>query len=135
MASMAIILTLLAIVNLAVAYLYYCQKALERSLAHDKTVWPAIIPVGERSYGLPAVRKPKKVALDPKPAAKKPVAKAPAKKPTAKKAPAKAPAKTTTAKAPAKAATAKAPAKTAAAKKPAAKKPAARKPRATKANS
>ena len=74
MASMAIILTLLAIVNLAVAYLYYCQKALERSLAHDKTVWPAIIPVGERSYGLPAVRKPKKIALDPMPAAKKPAA-------------------------------------------------------------
>ena len=123
MASMAIILTLLAIVNLAVAYLYYCQKALERSLAHDKTVWPAIIPVGERSYGLPAVRKPKKIALDQLPAAMMPAANAPAKKPAPKKAPAKA------------AATAKAPAKTAAAKKPAAKKPAARKPRATKAKS
>ncbi|MEO1700718.1 MAG: hypothetical protein AAFR71_01595 [Pseudomonadota bacterium] len=112
MASMAIILTLLAMVNLAVAYLYFCQKALERSLAREKTVWPAIIPVGDRIYGLPAVRKPKPVVLDPKPAAKKPAAKAPAKK------------------APAKAATAQAaPAK----KTTAAKKPAARKPRTTKA--
>ncbi|MEM1376819.1 MAG: hypothetical protein AAGG69_05455 [Pseudomonadota bacterium] len=93
---MAIALTLLTIGNLVVAYLYICQKALERSLAEDKPVWPAIVPVGERTYGKMAAATPAPVArgvLDPKPAAKKPAAKkASTKKPAAKKTAAKKPA-------------------------------------------
>lgn len=45
MISMSIILTLLAIANLTVAYLYVCQKALEKSLAPTRAIWPAIVPV------------------------------------------------------------------------------------------
>ncbi|MEN0000838.1 MAG: hypothetical protein AAF940_08135 [Pseudomonadota bacterium] len=87
MTAMAIILTLLAIANVAVAYLYVCQKALEKSLATDKAVWPAIVPVGERTFGKPSKKMPKPVArgaIDPKPAAKKPAAKAKSTKAKAK---------------------------------------------------
>lgn len=85
MTAMAIILTLLAIGNLAVVYLYTCQKALEKSLAMDKSVWPAIVPVGERTYGQAVKKTPAPIlrtAIEPKPAAKKAAA---TKKPAAKK--------------------------------------------------
>ncbi len=45
MFAMAFFLTLLAAVNLAVAYLWLCQRALEKSLSPTRTIWPAIVPV------------------------------------------------------------------------------------------
>lgn len=113
MAAMAIILTLLAIANVTVAYLFICQKALERSLAEDKVVWPAIVPVGQQTFGkiMPETPAPEKVGrvLDPKPAAKKPRAKAAATKAATKTASAAtARAKTTTRKPAARKSTSKA---------------------------
>ncbi|WP_306117374.1 MULTISPECIES: hypothetical protein [unclassified Roseitalea] len=44
MATMALLLTLLVIANLAVLYLYLARSALRKSLSPDRTVWPVMVP-------------------------------------------------------------------------------------------
>ena len=127
MTAMALILTLLAAVNLAVAYLWFCQRALENSLAPNRKIWPAIVPVrrpADKAQVQPMYRGG---VMDPVPApAPVAAAPAPAKPAAAKTAPArrKAPAKAASAPAAAtkaEAAPAKAPKAPAKAAKPAAK--------------
>ena len=134
MTAMAIFLSLLAAVNLAVAYLWLCQRALEKSLSPGRAIWPAILPAKRTQAAAPAKPVFAGGMLDPVPAAKPAANSAPAKpaapksakaKPAASKAPAAkaAPAKTASAKT--------AGAKTAAAKPAAAKAETASKPAAT----